>query len=148
MRKFLAAIVVAVLLPFSFATGSQADSGQAHQIHKLERQVKNLRSDVKFWRSEVAYLDGQLSIAQNKPEYRAFANPTVAQSTTLWRVSYSTDNDFGHFDWVSDPLYNRDEVYAFVAYIKADPDTDTDSVKVQSVDLGTINWQDTPVSLP
>ena len=133
MRKFIAMLIVAVVLGTGLTVRADAAPAlsQSEQVKVLKAKVKALRADVAFWRDEVAYLDGELSKAQNKPVYPAFASTNTANSaTTVYIVSWSAVGVGGTFAWSSNPLYTPAQRDVFVQYLNDDPNTVQGSVSV------------------
>ena len=132
MRKFIATLIVAVVLGTGFTMGADAAPARSNdaQVERLQQKVKNLRADVRFWRDEVAYLDSELSKAQNKPVYPAYEGAASGNATTVYRVTWSADGS----QWVSNPLYTTGQRDRFVSLLSADESVS--GIAVQTATVG------------
>lgn len=132
MRKFIAALIVAVLVPFTFAgTSDAANRGEDKQVQALKAKVKDLRTQRNFWYDEVHTLDNLLAEERNKPKYPAFTGSGEG-NTVVYRIVW-TENGVQFF---SNPLYTRDQMEVFRNIVSEDSDTVPGSVSVQTSTVG------------
>lgn len=144
MRKFIATLIVAVILGTGFTMTADAahpktDSQQV-QIVKLQKQVKNLRADRNFWEDEANSLSNQLAAEQNKPVFPAFTGAAhQGNGTVVYRVTWDQTFQGITYSWVSDPLYTTDQRDVVVQQTTADPTTVPGSVKTETASIGTFS---------